>query len=270
MENGTEEIKDIKFEQSQDRDQIFGALAAAQGNLIQPKKRKTAKVVLKGGGSYSYSYCDIADVLEACLKPFSTEGIAVMQYPTIETGFGEQRGVLVSVRTVLGHKSGQWVSCSISAMADGMGPQSLGSAITYLRRYGLQLIAGIAADEDEDGSIANGEQEESHNGKDEPKRASSNSIQAAPEASFFDDAISETSVKSGGVGKDAWIRHGIKTINNGWVSTFDPNIAAAAGKLKGSGFICRFNVKKDGNYINLISFSELDPDGNVTKHYEGK
>lgn len=50
------------------------ALAAAQADLEQPKKSRTAKA-----GSYEYRYADLADVVAAVLPVLSRHGIAVVQ-----------------------------------------------------------------------------------------------------------------------------------------------------------------------------------------------
>lgn len=156
------------FDHSAQVDQIFGAFAVAQGEVEQPGKTKKAVVETKNGGKYVYWYCDIADVLRALQKPFAAQGLAVFQMSPdikereyevhLENKTIKRIGAKVEIRTVISHKSGQWLSNTIWAMAEGTGPQALGSVITYLRRYGLQLLAGVAADEDEDGEAAQGDQ----------------------------------------------------------------------------------------------------------------
>jgi hypothetical protein len=62
---------------------------------------------------------------------------------------------VVSVVTRILHASGQWMEDGVSTMLPTGDPQSVGSAITYLRRYALQSVAGVAADDD-DGEAAHG------------------------------------------------------------------------------------------------------------------
>lgn len=60
-----------------------------------------------------------------------------------------------SVRTLLIHTSGQMLESEISLPYNGEDPQKLASCITYLRRYALLAILGIApSDEDDDGHHA--------------------------------------------------------------------------------------------------------------------
>ncbi len=63
----------------------------------------------------------------------------------------------VGVNTVYMHaESGEWISCQIkSPIAESKGMntyQSVGSAITYFRRYSLSSFVGIASEEDVDAS----------------------------------------------------------------------------------------------------------------------
>jgi hypothetical protein len=61
---------------------------------------------------------------------------------------------------MLGHSSGEWIAFELSApipQADRMNPvQALGSVITYLRRYSLLALLGLAADDD-DGNMGQAE-----------------------------------------------------------------------------------------------------------------
>ena len=58
-----------------------------------------------------------------------------------------------SVTTEL-RKNGDSVGVSIPIIGNPSNMQQLGSAITYARRYGLLMLAGIAPADDDDGSAA--------------------------------------------------------------------------------------------------------------------
>lgn len=95
-------------------------------------------------------YADLESVWEACRKPLTDQGLAIVQSPSAE-------GTRVTVETVLTHTSGQWVGGKASATAKDDSPQAIGSAITYLRRYALQSFAGVApADDDGEAATAHG------------------------------------------------------------------------------------------------------------------
>jgi len=131
-------------------DELAAALSKAQGAMKHPGKNKTAKVPMKAGGTYSYNYADLADVLDAVRAPFAANGLAVVQVP-----FNEGPNA-VGICTRILHASGQWIEGTLHMpCADGK-PQTIGSAITYGRRYALSPMAGIASDDDDDGSAAQG------------------------------------------------------------------------------------------------------------------
>lgn len=95
---------------------------------------------------YKSKYADLAEVLNTVRPVFAKHGLSVTQFPSYADG-------LVSVRTVLMHKSGQWMAGDASAPASKLDAQGVGSAITYLRRYSLAAVAGVAQ-EDDDGNAA--------------------------------------------------------------------------------------------------------------------
>lgn len=91
-------------------------------------------------------YATLASVMDAA-KPLAKHGVAVSQAAEVIDG-------RVIISTILMHSSGEWISESISLKPRQDDPQSVGSAITYGRRYLLAALAGIAADEDDDGNAA--------------------------------------------------------------------------------------------------------------------
>lgn len=123
---------------------IAGALAKAQGEFEPLEKTKTAKVPMKSGGTYSYSYADLADVMRCCRKALSANELAITQ--------GIVGDELI---TTLLHSSGEWLRSAIPLVqAQGQGPQALGSMLTYCRRYGACALLGIVAEEDDDAQVA--------------------------------------------------------------------------------------------------------------------
>src|SRR5690606_2675793 len=132
------------FRSSEQFELIAAALAKAQGAIVNPLKDKTAQVQTKSGGAYSYSYADLATVLDVVRKPFSDNELALVQCPRLE------RDGLLHVETRLIHSSGQWIACTLQGRVTDARPQDVGAAITYLRRYGLIALAGMAAEDDDD------------------------------------------------------------------------------------------------------------------------
>lgn len=92
---------------------------------------------------FKSKYADLSSVIGACKEQLNKEGIAVLQ--PIDG---------MSVETVLVHESGEWFSSSTPIVSkDENNPQALGSAITYAKRYGLQSMVLLPA-EDDDGQAA--------------------------------------------------------------------------------------------------------------------
>jgi NAD-specific glutamate dehydrogenase len=118
------------------------ALAKAQGD-IESAQKDSANPFFKS------KYADLASVWDACRAPLAKNGLAVIQFPRAD-------GNVVTVETRLVHSSGQWIEGELTAVAKDDGPQSIGSIVTYLRRYSLQSIVGVAP-EDDDGNAAQGQ-----------------------------------------------------------------------------------------------------------------
>lgn len=107
---------------------------------------------------FKSSYADLASVWEACRIPLTKNGLAVIQTTDVIADTGGDTTLLV---TTLVHSSGQYIQGRYPIHPVKNDPQSLGSAITYARRYALQAIVGIAPDDD-DGEAAMGREKANH------------------------------------------------------------------------------------------------------------
>ena len=56
---------------------------------------------------------------------------------------------VASVETLISHSSGEWISSICHAPVSKQDAQGVGSAITYLRRYSLAAMCGIAQEDDD-------------------------------------------------------------------------------------------------------------------------
>lgn len=137
------------FASSDDISQLIAALAQAQGAFEQVLKDEHAKVESRreGARSYSYDYASLAAVLRAVRPHLSAAGIALIQAPVA----GQQA---VRVITFLGHSSGQWMRNELAIGITSTDAQTIGSAITYARRYALMSLLGVAPEDDDDGEQA--------------------------------------------------------------------------------------------------------------------
>lgn len=128
---------------------LVAAVAQARTRFARIARRHEATVVSRRTGStYSYSYANLEDVLEAVGSALAEQGVAIFQFPERRPGF-------IGATTLLA-KGEEWIAASmlVPESPDG-GPQAVGSAITYARRYGLMSLLALAAgDEDDDAATA--------------------------------------------------------------------------------------------------------------------
>ena len=117
---------------------LNAAIAKAQGEFPPIVKDKTAKA-----GTYSYDYADLASILALVRPVLSKHGLALIQRLENPSGGGP------SIRTELRHADGGVVAASFP-LGEWSTPQQLGSSSTYIRRYALCAMLGIAAEEDDD------------------------------------------------------------------------------------------------------------------------
>lgn len=133
---------EAEFEQTP----TIGALAAALA-LAQDEMENAAKD--SKNPHFNSKYADLASV-RAAAKPIYKQGLATVQQ-VISKPDGS-----IGVRTVLAHKSGEWMASRAYVKPDKSGPQAAGSVITYLRRYMLAAALGIAQEDDDGNGAGNG------------------------------------------------------------------------------------------------------------------
>jgi hypothetical protein len=121
------------------------ALAMLQTKLPRIGKANTADVVTQKG-SYKYTYANLAQISRALLPILGELGLSFTAKPTTVDG----RFVLAYK---LLHSSGESEPGEYPLPTGGT-PQSMGSAITYARRYCLCAVTGVAPDDDDDDGAA--------------------------------------------------------------------------------------------------------------------
>jgi hypothetical protein len=103
-------------------------------------------------------YADLATILDIIKQPLLDAELSVMQMPVGEYG----------LTTVLSHSSGEWISSSytmqpLESVIDkktqekAITPQSLGSVITYQRRYAIGAVLCLNIDDDNDANPTHGQ-----------------------------------------------------------------------------------------------------------------
>jgi len=118
---------------------LAAAMAAAQSEM---------GAAIKGSSNpfFKSKYADLGSVIEAVKAPFAAHGLSYVQFPVS----GENS---VGVTTRLMHSSGEWLEQEFFIPLGKMDAQSVGSCLSYARRYSLQSIAGTPS-ADDDGHAA--------------------------------------------------------------------------------------------------------------------
>lgn len=126
---------------------LSAALCKAQKNFKTALKKKI--------NPYFHSkYADYSEILRCVKEPLNNEGITILQPIKDDV-----------VETILLHESGEFISSITKIYNISNKPQDYGSAITYARRYALSAILSIDSDEDDDGNIANGNNQPNNQNK---------------------------------------------------------------------------------------------------------
>lgn len=120
------------------------ALAKAQGEF---------KPVPKNGVNphLGNRYVLLDDILQSVLPILSKNGLTLVQF------LGSTESGQPTLETSLIHTSGQWIGSVvvIPSLAGNRGTnelQNAGGALSYMRRYAITALLGIASDEDIDGN----------------------------------------------------------------------------------------------------------------------
>lgn len=133
--NDAEESNRVGLTHSLSIAAIAEALALAQGEMSGAKKSNENPF-------FKSKYADLASVIGAIRDSLSKYKIAHTQAPgrDLDGNF---------VDTMLIHSSGEWLKSRIYMNPIKNDPQGIGSVITYQRRYALQAMVGLEADDDD-------------------------------------------------------------------------------------------------------------------------
>lgn len=145
--------------QSEHIGQLATALALAQTSLTLPKKNRTVKVK-SDKGNYEFEYTTLDTMIEHVRDILTTNGLWFVQTTEVIEGGN-------ILRTMLTHSSGEWIAGTMR-IPSAARMQETGSALTYLRRYALAALLGIASEEDDDANTADGNSVETKKDKELP------------------------------------------------------------------------------------------------------
>ena len=92
---------------------------------------------------FKSKYASLDNVLETIKEPLALHGLSFAQFPDAN-----------GLTTILMHSSGEWLESTYDVPLAKADPQGAGSAITYMRRYALGAILGLATETDDDANVA--------------------------------------------------------------------------------------------------------------------
>ena len=120
--------------------ELAKALSAAQAELTPAKKDAT-------NPHFRSRYADLASCWDAVRAPLAKHGLAISQHAGLE-------GDVVTLTTLLIHSSGEYIQSTAGVRLAKHDAPSVGSALTYLRRYALSAVCGLSSEADDDGAAA--------------------------------------------------------------------------------------------------------------------
>lgn len=119
--------------------ELFTALAKMQGEVENATKGSL-------NPHFKSKYADLAEVLNTVRPVLAANGLSVIQSPSFD-------GAICHVTTTIAHSGGGYIYGTMSCVPAKMDGQGVGASTTYLRRYSLAAVCGVAQ-EDDDGQSA--------------------------------------------------------------------------------------------------------------------
>ena len=93
--------------------------------------------------AYNYKYAPLETVKDSVDKNLRKHGLGVVQTPTGSDGH-------IGVKTILFHESGQQIETEFGAQLVKNDPQTIGSYITYFRRYAYLSVLNLQPENEDD------------------------------------------------------------------------------------------------------------------------
>ena len=140
-----------RWNNEQARKAFYAAFAQFQADVPLISKSKTASFPTRSGGTMTYNFASLDDVVRAVTPVLSANGFSYR----FEQNFS---GGMVSVTCILSHALGHSESCVMSGVIDQSGNknalQQVASTVTYLKRYSFLNVTGVSTTEDDTDGFA--------------------------------------------------------------------------------------------------------------------
>lgn len=139
-----------RWEANEARKAYNAAMAAFKANPPRITKDKHVKYPTKTGGTTDYKHATLGNVVSTISASLSEHGLAA----TWKTETMDNGAVKVTCR--ISHEAGHFEETSLTSAPDASGGknaiQAVGSAVSYLSRYTILALCGLATYEDDDGA----------------------------------------------------------------------------------------------------------------------
>lgn len=135
------------MEKSQEIGKLAKALCGFQADMENVGKDATNPF-------FKSKYATLENIITTAKPHLKKHGLAFAQFPSQVPLRGAEGGVTSGLTTILMHDSGEWIESATPLNMKDQTPQAQGSAITYMRRYALSGVLGIATEDDDDGNEA--------------------------------------------------------------------------------------------------------------------
>lgn len=195
--------KQINYE-SEECGKLYEALAKAQLEM-EVAKMDSSNPFFKS------KYADLTSIMKASRPYLAKNGLSVIQ--RLLPGPNHTS----CLYTRLAHASGQWMESRILIEPLKKDVQSLGSYITYLRRYSYGALVGVvSSDEDDDGEVAMQQSRPTKSDKSDGKITKAQLQILGTELKGEEDLL-EYVLKTAGIGKLSDLKEGRYTNVLNWV-----------------------------------------------------
>lgn len=209
-------------------------------------------------GITSYKHATLGNITECISSELSKYGLSAAWTTN-------QNNNQISVTCKITHSKGHSEETLLCAPADMSGSknviQAIGSTITYLERYTLLAMTGLATyDQDDDGVSAGsivGSQVKTPQSKSEKKAEKAEkakpAVQETADAGEIVIGVLDVTMKVGKntAGKE-WTQYHIKdTVGGSW-NSFEKKVAEEAKLAKEGGYGIAIKIKTKGKYTNIV------------------
>lgn len=130
-----------RWEANEARKAYVAAMAAFKAEPMEILKRKLVEFQTRDGDTTSYHHAELSDVTDVVVPAMGKHGLS-------HRWDMSQKGNEITVTCTITHKLGHMESVSMTAMPDASGKknaiQQVASTVTYLQRYTLLALTGMA------------------------------------------------------------------------------------------------------------------------------